>query len=76
MFAFADEGQGLPVGEKKSSHAITEEYAKADPIYVAKTAVCFPVCQRGGNLLNVIGVAADLFSLSTYTRGWKLWMAG
>lgn len=27
------------VGEKKSSHAITEEYAKADPIYVAKTAV-------------------------------------
>jgi hypothetical protein len=27
------------VGEKKNSHAITEEYAKADPIYVAKTAV-------------------------------------
>ena len=27
------------VGEKKSSQAITEEYAKADPIYIAKTAV-------------------------------------
>lgn len=27
------------MGEKKSSHAITEEYAKADPVYVAKTAV-------------------------------------
>jgi ubiquitin thioesterase protein OTUB1 len=31
--------QGPLVGEKRSSHAITEEYAKADPIYVAKTAV-------------------------------------
>jgi hypothetical protein len=31
--------EGPLVGEKKSSHAITEEYAKADPIYVAKTAV-------------------------------------
>jgi ubiquitin thioesterase protein OTUB1 len=30
--------EGPLVGEKKSSHAITEEYAKADPIYVAKTA--------------------------------------
>lgn len=29
------------VGPKKSSHAITEEYAKADPVYVAKTAVCW-----------------------------------
>ena len=35
----ADPVQGPLVGEKKSSHAITEEYAKADPIYVAKTAV-------------------------------------
>ena len=31
--------QGPLVGDKRSSHAITEEYAKADPIYVAKTAV-------------------------------------
>lgn len=30
--------QGPLVGEKKSSLAITEEYAKADPVYVAKTA--------------------------------------
>jgi ubiquitin thioesterase protein OTUB1 len=34
-----DAVQGPLVGLKKSSHAITEEYAKADPIYVAKTAV-------------------------------------
>jgi ubiquitin thioesterase protein OTUB1 len=27
------------VGEKKSSRAITEEYLKADPVYVAKTTV-------------------------------------
>jgi hypothetical protein len=27
------------VGEKRSSLEITEEYAKADPIYVAKTIV-------------------------------------
>jgi ubiquitin thioesterase protein OTUB1 len=32
-------GQGPLVGEKRSSHAITEEYAKADPVYVTKTAV-------------------------------------
>ena len=27
------------MGERKSSHAITEEYAKADPVYVEKTRV-------------------------------------
>jgi ubiquitin thioesterase protein OTUB1 len=27
------------VGEKRSSHAITEEYAKADPVYIKKTVV-------------------------------------
>ncbi|KAJ5040280.1 uncharacterized protein L3040_005938 [Drepanopeziza brunnea f. sp. 'multigermtubi'] len=31
--------EGQLVGEKKSSLAITAEYAKADPIYVAKTTV-------------------------------------
>ncbi|EPQ66470.1 Bgt-2863 [Blumeria graminis f. sp. tritici] len=31
--------EGPLVGQKKSSHVITEEYAKADPVYVAKTAV-------------------------------------
>ncbi|KAH6724785.1 peptidase C65 Otubain-domain-containing protein [Leptodontidium sp. 2 PMI_412] len=31
--------EGPLVGEKRSSLAIAEEYAKADPIYVAKTAV-------------------------------------
>jgi hypothetical protein len=32
-------GQGPLVGEKRLSLEITEEYAKADPIYVAKTLV-------------------------------------
>ncbi|TVY73153.1 Ubiquitin thioesterase otubain-like [Lachnellula suecica] len=36
--------EGPLVGEKKSSHAITEEYAKADPIYVAKTAASISSC--------------------------------
>ncbi|RDL36119.1 Cysteine proteinase [Venustampulla echinocandica] len=34
---FQPDLQGPLVGEKKSSLAIAEEYAKADPIYVAKT---------------------------------------
>jgi ubiquitin thioesterase protein OTUB1 len=38
--------QGPLVGEKRSSHAITEEYAKADPVYVAKTAVSEDVHKR------------------------------
>ncbi|KAI6764436.1 hypothetical protein HG530_008225 [Fusarium avenaceum] len=29
--------EGLPVGNKASSEAITQEYAKADPVYVEKT---------------------------------------
>jgi ubiquitin thioesterase protein OTUB1 len=32
--------QGLAVGNKTSSEAITQEYAKADPVYVEKTIVC------------------------------------
>jgi len=39
--------QGPLVGEKRSSQAITEEYAKADPIYVAKTSVSICRCQLG-----------------------------
>ncbi|KAH8662516.1 peptidase C65 Otubain-domain-containing protein [Xylariales sp. PMI_506] len=34
---YKPELEGPLVGEKTTSHAITEEYAKADPIYVAKT---------------------------------------
>ena len=36
--------QGPMVGEKRSSHAITEEYAKADPVYIAKTTVSIYIC--------------------------------
>ncbi len=39
------------MGEKRSSHAITEEYAKADPIYVAKTAVSICVSSFGAVLI-------------------------
>ena len=35
--------QGPLVGEKKSTLAITEEYATADPIYITKTQVQCPV---------------------------------
>lgn len=35
---FQPDLQGPLVGEKKSSQAIAAEYAKADPVYVAKTA--------------------------------------
>ncbi|KAH6647155.1 peptidase C65 Otubain-domain-containing protein [Truncatella angustata] len=34
---YKPELEGPLVGEQKSSHAITEEYAKANPIYVTKT---------------------------------------
>ena len=33
--------QGPLVGERQSSHAITTEYANADPVYRAKTAVSY-----------------------------------
>jgi ubiquitin thioesterase protein OTUB1 len=32
--------EGLKVGNKILSDAITNEYAKADPVYVEKTIVC------------------------------------
>jgi ubiquitin thioesterase protein OTUB1 len=35
--------QGPLVGEKTTSDTITEEYAKADQVYVAKTIVSVPV---------------------------------
>lgn len=64
------------MGEKRNSHAITEEYAKADPIYVAKTAVSRSafisyICTNGS-----IGITAEVLALSARTRGWELWMAG
>ena len=37
--------QGPLVSDKRSSHAITKEYAKADPVYVAKTAVSASAAQ-------------------------------
>jgi hypothetical protein len=39
MSDFEIQPEGPLVGEKVSSHAITEQYARADPTYVAKTMV-------------------------------------
>lgn len=44
--------EGPLVGEKRSSHAITEEYAKADPIYVAKT-IALP--QKYSHYRSILG---------------------
>lgn len=40
------------MGEKKSSLAITEEYAKADPVYVAKTVVSISASSTKLELIN------------------------
>lgn len=40
------------MGEKKSSHAITEEYAKADPVYVEKTRVSTAFDHGGHEMLT------------------------
>ena len=59
--------QGPLVGEKKSSHAITEEYAKADPIYVAKTSASISLYARLDSANKSPGITAAILALSTYT---------
>ena len=68
--------QGPLVGEKKSSRAITEEYAKADPIYVAKTAVSASPDFNYSVTNGGAGVTTEILTLSSDTGGWKLRMAG
>lgn len=63
----ADQVQGPLVGDKKSSHAITEEYAKADPIYVAKTAVSISADVNYVPADNLQGFTTEVFALSTNT---------
>jgi hypothetical protein len=46
--------QGPLVGKKRSSLEITEEYAKADPIYVAKTSVGSLMCTCLDNQLTCL----------------------
>jgi hypothetical protein len=62
--------QGPLVGEKKSSRAITEEYAKADPIYVAKTAVSTSADINYAVANRLLGTAAEVLTLSSNTGGW------
>lgn len=45
--------QGPFVGEKTPSDAITQEYAKADPVYVEKTIVCLP-CPSPSLILDAV----------------------
>jgi hypothetical protein len=68
--------QGPLVGEKKSSRAITEEYAKADPIYVAKTAVSTSAGVNYPLIDRLPGLTTEIFTLPANTGGWKLRMAG
>jgi hypothetical protein len=58
------------VGEKKSSRAITEEYAKADPVYVAKTAVSTSAGINYAVVDRLLGTAAKILTLSSNTGGW------
>ena len=57
------------MGDKKSSVAIAEEYAKADPIYVAKTAVMTPpVVSAPGTDCPPTAFTSDLLALSPDRR--------
>lgn len=67
------------VGEKKSSLAIAEEYARADPIYVAKTAVgsiSFLIATGRPSANWTPGSASEVLAFSTDIGGRELWMAG
>jgi hypothetical protein len=72
----AESKQGPLVGEKKSSRAITEEYAKADPIYVAKTAVSQSTDTSEASADRRSGSTTEVLTLPSNTGGWKLRMAG
>ena len=47
MCADHDLQQGPLVGQRQPSTAITTEYASADPVFQAKTAVCVFVACKG-----------------------------
>ena len=66
----AESKQGPLVGEKKSSRAITEEYAKADPIYVAKTAVSTSADINYALADRLPGATTEILTLSSNTGGW------
>ncbi len=55
--------QGPLVGKKRSSLEIAEEYAKADPIYVAKTSVRPYVNLLGNQLTRCADLTSALLSL-------------
>lgn len=73
--------QGPMVGEKRSSHAITEEYEKADPVYITKTRVSISACwlARWGQFADCMcgsGTPPEILALPTGSWRWQLWMAG
>lgn len=56
--------QGPLVGDKKSSQAITEEYAKADPVFVAKTSVRSSKREFASDFAYMlVDITSDLLSL-------------
>lgn len=80
--------QGPRVGDKTPIDAITAEYAKADPVYVAKTMVSpvllpvpihiSAVFQCGSGILTVPifcpGSATNIYTLQAYQGRRQLWM--
>ena len=66
----AEAKQGPLVGEKKSSRAITEEYAKADPVYVAKTAVSISADITPALANSLQGFTTEVLALSSDFGGW------
>ncbi|KAK6952476.1 hypothetical protein Daesc_007014 [Daldinia eschscholtzii] len=80
--AFEPQLTGPLVGERRPSTVITEEYAKADPIYVAKTMVTiafgyFETLVRCGDINQVQGELARLTSLNKFIEtvgGHSIWL--
>lgn len=60
------------VGEKRSSHIITEEYAKADPVYIAKTIVSLLFLYMDDKMLKLPGFTTAVFFLQTGCGRWEL----
>lgn len=85
-----DPHQGPLLGDKTTITAITEQYAKADPVYVDKTMVSIPLinprqpCQSwrdqtwlgsiAPSLTITLGPSPDVLTLQTRQRRRQLWL--
>ncbi|KAI4123970.1 MAG: hypothetical protein LQ347_005920 [Umbilicaria vellea] len=79
---YEPEVEGPLVGHRQSSHAITTQYAQADPVYVRKTAVRI-LCASYSPLIHnnmpltssSTGSTPYLFALPDRAGRWQLRMA-